>query len=182
MGLDMYLYAIKYESWSNWNGNKKPISYPKALEELKENIKERNFLSKETKYQIGYWRKFNALHSHIVNTYNDGEDNCSPIWLSRESIEDILKVCKEVLEDLKTCPKTKKKIKCGWQNGEPLYEEIEVYDSEVALEKLSPSSGFFFGSQDIDEWYKEDLEYTIQLLEKCLNLKGNFEFEYQASW
>lgn len=182
MGLDMYLYATKYEDWSKWDKDKKPISYPKVLEELEEDIKKRNFLSKVTKCKIGYWRKFNALHSHIVNTYNDGEDNCNTIWLSRKAIEDILNICKEVLEDLNTCPKTKKQVEYGYRNGKPLYEEIELYDSEKALELLPPSNGFFFGSQDIDELYKEKLEYTIQLLEKCLNLEENFDFEYDASW
>lgn len=72
MGLDMYLYLNKYESQFD---NKK-LTYPRELATLKGKIKERNFLSKETSYQVGYWRKFNALHSYIVKKFADGEDKC----------------------------------------------------------------------------------------------------------
>ena len=50
--------------------------------------------------------------------------------------------------------------------------------------KLPPQSGFFFGNTEVDEWYWNDIDRTISILERCLNdkaLKG-YEFEYQSSW
>lgn len=183
MGLDMYLYASVYKSWSSWRGEEQIINYPQELKKLEEMNKKQNFLSVESKYQVGYWRKFNALHNYIVCHFAYGEDNCQEIYLSGEMLEQILNVCKVVLEDLKTCPKTQKEINCGWSNGKPIFETIEVFESEKALKLLPPSTGCFFGSQNIDQWYKQDLEYTVELLEECLKVdESRIEFYYQASW
>ena len=47
---------------------------------------------------------------------------------------------------------------------------------------LPPSSGFFFGSTEIDEYYWQDLEDTVKGLEKALSLSDEWSFYYQASW
>ena len=47
---------------------------------------------------------------------------------------------------------------------------------------LPPSSGFFFGSTAIDEYYWQDLEDTVKGLEKALSLSDEWEFAYRASW
>jgi len=47
---------------------------------------------------------------------------------------------------------------------------------------LPPSSGFFFGSTEIDEYYWQDLEDTVKGLEKALSLSDDWAFYYQASW
>lgn len=76
MGLDMYLQLRKYESLGSWDKNflnKSKRFYPKELETFADDIKQVNFMSKETEFQVGYWRKFNALHNYIVKTYADGE-------------------------------------------------------------------------------------------------------------
>ena len=43
-----------------------------------------------------------------------------------------------------------------------------------AAELLPTSKGFFFGSQDYDEWYFRELEDTKNDIQKILN---NFDFE-----
>lgn len=154
MGLDMYLYASKYESRSQWREDKGIEDfYPSELQDLKTDIWERNFLSKETKYQIGYWRKFNALHSYIVKVYADGEDKCQEICLYQERIKHLLAVLKEVKNNHSKAPQL-----------------------------LPTQSGFFFGSTDYDEWYWEDVEYSIRLFEEVLKLPKEFDIYYQASW
>lgn len=59
-------------------------------------------------------------------------------------------------------------------------EAIRTKDATI----LPPTSGFFFGSNDIDEWYWRDLKDTALILDSLVN--GNrfdgFEFYYQASW
>jgi len=49
---------------------------------------------------------------------------------------------------------------------------------------LPTSAGFFFGSQEYDEWYWEDLQETADNLEELLNNKEALkdDFYYQSSW
>lgn len=157
MGLDMYFYLEKYESQSRFSDKDNVVlHYDEDLKELEEDIFIRNFKSIETRYQVGYFRKFNALHSYIVNKYANGEDDCRPILLDREDIEEILTTLKSVNKD-------------------------------NASEVLPTQTGFFFGSQEYDEWYFEDIEYAIDLLEKMLKVlekdsKNRWSAYYEASW
>ena len=166
MGLDMYLYANKYDNKSTYNYDeekKDKVSktfYPRALNKLARKHADYNFLSKETFYQIGYWRKFNALHGFIVEHYADGRDECQKIYLSKDDIKEILNTLKEV----KANPNS-------------------------AMGIMPPTSGFFFGSKDIDEWFIKDVEYSIELFEDVLEMlekndkrKNYYEIYYQASW
>ena len=164
MGLDMYFYARKstYKSFSKWD---KPDSadetnYPEDLKTFSDYIYDRNFKSvqTETSYQIGYFRKFNALHSYIVKTFADGIDNCQDIILYKEDVEQIKKVLDEVLN---------------------AHQQVEK-----AKELLPTQSGFFFGGTDYDEFYFEDVKDAADLMQSFLD---NFDFEsyqlvYQASW
>ena len=47
---------------------------------------------------------------------------------------------------------------------------------------LPRASGFFFGSTEIDEYYWESLTDTINIIDNCLSLPTNWEFEYHSSW
>jgi len=48
---------------------------------------------------------------------------------------------------------------------------------------LEPVSGFFFGSTEVDEWYWDDLESTVEGLSRALTLSDReYSFYYQASW
>ena len=49
---------------------------------------------------------------------------------------------------------------------------------------LPPQAGFFFGGTDIDQWYWEDLMYTIQQLQPIIDRPDfeNLPFYYQSSW
>lgn len=165
MGLDMYLYAEKYGSKFRGTG----IEYPDDLKVLADDIDKRNFMSKTTRYQIGYWRKFNALHGYIIDKFNNGEDDGNDVYLSEKAIDELLDVCEQVLADLNTCPKVE-------TNG------VTMYASDVARLLLPVTDGFFFGSQEYDSWYKKDLEYTIDLLKKVKDIYDDYEIYYGASW
>ena len=159
MGLDMYLYVKKYESVSRWDEKaqeKVKSFYPKELQELGKRHLEDNFLSKETRYQVGYWRKANAIHKWFIDHCAKGEDDCRSMWVSVKKLEELLDIIKDIL-----------------------------FDSSSAKNKLPTQAGFFFGSQEYDEWYFEDLKYTKDLLERVLNFLAkntNYEVYYQASW
>ena len=51
---------------------------------------------------------------------------------------------------------------------------------------LPPTAGFFFGSQEVDDYYWEDLELTVGICDRCLDLKDSsyhvWSFAYQSSW
>jgi len=38
----------------------------------------------------------------------------------------------------------------------------------MAYKLLPPTPGFFFGGEEIDEWYLEDLEHTYKEIDKLL--------------
>lgn len=40
--------------------------------------------------EIGYWRKFNALHAWFVNTVQDGNDDCDNYPVSLEQLQELL--------------------------------------------------------------------------------------------
>lgn len=163
MGLDMYFYARKttYKSFSKWDKPDRAdeTNYPEDLKTFSDYIYDRNFKSVETeiRYQIGYFRKFNALHSYIVKTFANGIDNCQDIILYKKDVEQI----KKVLDDV-----------------------LKANTEEKAKEILPTQSGFFFGGTDYDEYYFEDVKDATDLMQ---NLLDNFDFEsyqlvYQASW
>lgn len=158
MGLDMYVYLEKYKSYGKWKDDfesKKDTFYPEELKELAENIQEQNFMSKTTRYQVGYWRKANAIHNWFVNKCAGGEDNCQDIYVLEEELKELKEICEVVLKD---------------------------HSKAKAL--LPTTSGFFFGSQEYDEDYFKDLEYTINLINKILKVSENHNYNivYQASW
>ena len=160
----MYFYARKttYKSFSKWD---KPdrvdeTNYPEDLKTFSDYIYDRNFKSAETEIrcQIGYFRKFNALHSYIVKTFADGLDNCQDILLYRKDVEQIKKVLDEVLN---------------------AHQQVEK-----AKEILPTQSGFFFRGTDYDEFYFDDVKDAADLMQSFLD---NLDFEsyqlvYQASW
>ena len=123
----------------------------------------------EVTYKVGYWRKANQIHNWFVQNVQDGEDDCKEYYVSSESVQELYDTVVECL------------------NG----------GVEVALEKLPPQDGFFFGSTQIDEWYWQDLEETKRMLQpiidaytesKELGSKSythpvfQYEFYYRSSW
>ena len=164
MGLDMYFYARKttYKSFSKWDKPDRAdeTNYPEDLKIFSDYIYDRNFKSvqTETRYQIGYFRKFNALHSYIVKTFANGIDNCQDIILYKEDVEKIKKVLDDVLN---------------------VHQQ-----AEKAKEILPTQSGFYFGGTDYDEFYFDEVKVAADLMQSFLD---NFDFEsyqlvYQASW
>lgn len=159
MGLDMYLYLRKYESCGRWDKDyEKKVNgfYPEELKEFAKQIDANNFMSKETKYQVGYWRKVNSIHHWFVEECAEGEDNCRPIYVPLHKLQELKELVDKVLAN-----RTK------------------------ANELLPNQKGFFFGSQDYDEWYFKDLEYTQEILNdviKFVKEHDDYDIIYQASW
>lgn len=113
------------------------------------------FLNKVTGEELGYWRKANAVHGYIVKHFADNVDNCEPVRLSRENLAQLRKDCLIVIAD-------KHRI-------------------ETANTILPPTSGFFFGSTEIDDYYYDDLMETVKIIDSALDSKTRV-FIYRASW
>lgn len=132
-----------------------------------------------------YWRKANQIHGWFCNNTRELVDNVR-YELEREDLERLLSDCKKVLEILNTSTKTTKQVVGGWKNGEEYFVDVEVYDNiDEVMEILPPTEGFFFGSDQIDDYYKQDIEDTIKVLQEELALPivgYGAEYEYYASW
>jgi hypothetical protein len=53
-------------------------------------------------------------------------------------------------------------------------------DFSLAEDMLPTQSGFFFGGTDYDEYYIQDLESTLEILDKAI--AANKPCIYQSSW
>jgi len=182
MGLDMYFYKKTYvKNWSHFKPEYQTQVVTMTGGEVREDIKpERvSYIIEE----IGYWRKFNALHGFIVSNFAE-QDDCKPIYLDISNLEEIRKVLGEVLAILE---KSKKIPKVENVSSDRVIEEI-IYDCKNEIEAIfPPTEGFFFGSQEINNWFKDNVEYSIDVIENALkeyeeHPKVSMDFYYQASW
>jgi len=90
-------------------GFKKPISY-----EISEWVgDEKDYLKQSEDYhspkivlskEVGYWRKFNALHAWFVETFQDGVDECQSSIVDPNQLQDLytdlLKINKKNAKDI----------------------------------------------------------------------------------
>lgn len=159
MGLDMYLSKKTYvKKWKIQSSEEQHEVTVKKGGEIHPNIKpERVSYIVE---DVGYWRKFNALHEWFVVNCQDGRDECQESYVDKTKLE-------ELLVNLK-------KIKDVYDSGDDTVNEL--------CEELLPTTpGFFFGSTDYDQWYFENVTATILLLEELM-AEGEGDYYYHASW
>ena len=181
MGLDMYLSKKTYvKQWSHIEPeNQYQVEVKKGGEPVTSIKPERVSYVTE---QVGYWRKFNALHNWFVENCQDGRDECQESYVDREKLEELIVTLHEVKNILETSPKKKVQVKNGWSNGEDTFVEIEVVSDSEKLDDLFPtSSGFFFGGTEYDEYYEEQVNETIELITELLKDETG-DYYYQSSW
>lgn len=106
-----------------------------------------------------YWRKANFVHKFFFDRAFDeddyvfGEDNCVPMPANIYVLEELLSLCKEVMADKKEAPYL-----------------------------LPTMSGFFFGSTEYNDWYWDDVQYTIDNLEALLKRATEDDEFYYYAW
>jgi len=183
MGLDMYLYGKRY-LW------KYPEEHPdnKISNDIQQMFPEIKGTDKRVQYveiAVGDWRKANAIHKWFVDNVQEGNDNCRDYGVSREDLQKLLELCKKVVKIAKT---KEGKVANGYtigKKGEKVYqyEKGLTITNKKAVAKLLPTQeGFFFGNTDYDRYYLENVKNTISIIEECLKLPDEWDFEYGSSW
>lgn len=104
--------------------------------------------------EVGYWRKANQIHNWFVQNVQGGEDDCGRYYVGEDQLRELLGVVEQVLAD-----------------------------RSLAAELLPNTAGFFFGSQDYDDWYFQDLEHTRKVLYEVLDMdRSKLDIVYRSSW
>jgi hypothetical protein len=103
--------------------------------------------------EAGYWRKSNQIHNWFVANVQEGKDECQDSYVSREQLKELREVCQKVLDN-----------------------------NELAEQLLPTASGFFFGGTEYDQWYFNDIEETIKIIDNALLMPKQWDFNYRSSW
>lgn len=182
MGLDMYLSKKTYvKQWSH----RKPedqfeVSVTRGGNTYSTIKPERvSYVTEE----LMYWRKANQIHGWFCcNTEELTAD--VRYYVTKENLDELRDTCQKVLEMLEKSPKSTKQVVGGWKDGKEYMVDVSVYDCQDEIEELlPPTQGFFFGGYEIDDWYKQSVEETLEFLNNELpNCEEDDEFEYYASW
>lgn len=166
MGLDQYLKYRKNFSGYNFEGEARSEDYKRLITVAKmydQADSDHPFASVEV--TAIYWRKANMVHQWFVDTLADGRDECQEIYVPREKLQELRELCFEAL-------------------SVPAGMTFQKHAESV----LPTQSGFFFGSTEYDEYYIQDLQYTMDAIDRVL--KGlpedgegwDWSLYYQASW
>ena len=125
------------------------------------------------------------MHENV----QDGVNDCKEYYVSLDQIKELIDICKRVVDSSNL---TEGEVFNGYsykkdeESGEMIKIEIKepgllIEDPKVADQLLPTENGFFFGSTEYNEWYLNDIKYTIEALESLLDYKGA-EFYYRSSW
>ena len=161
MGLDMYL--DKRTSVRNWSHQTKDERYSVSVKRGGKRLDK--IQTKRITHvieEIGYWRKFNALHRWFVENVQEGKDDCKQYWVSQKALTDLLEVLKKVAA-----------------SRNRLVENLT--DTDTAETNLPTVGGFFFGDTDYNEYYYDQVESTIEIIEEAVK-DTDADYYYSSSW
>lgn len=156
MGLDQYLYASKNVGNAEWRGDEENKQFSEIINAMnaQDMVDGEEIPNATVMLRVGYWRKANQVHGWFVKHVQFGNDDCREYDVSRAQLQGLLTACQNVKQN-----------------------------PSMAEEVLPPSEGFFFGNNDIDEWYWHDIDYTIELVSRVLRtVSEDWNLTYRASW
>lgn len=140
--------------------------------------------------EVMYWRKANHIHAWFVDHCGGGNDDMRDIYVSEESLQELLETCEKVIGASKlikgkvydgtTWTKEKGTVE-NWIDGKV------IEDASVAKELLPTKSGFFFGCIEYDQYYLDEVVRTRDMLKEELQTpktEGTWwpDYYYIASW
>lgn len=144
------------------------------------------FLSRSPKMEneVGYWRKANHIHEWFVENVQDGIDDCGIYPVTKDQLHELYNLCKKVKE---LCILVDGTINDGYSysGGVKTHHTRPgkvLANPDTAADLLPTQDGFFFGSTDYDEYYMQDIESTIDIIEPLLEKEEQDTFYYQSSW
>lgn len=184
----------KYSSMERWCGTPKSKVPMDLVGEYKSEYRTRyccwdedkRFGMKSLMENVAYWRKANQIHNWFVENVQDGVDDCGAYEVTKEQLEALLADCLAVQKASKL---VKGNVTNGYsfKDGKMIRNEEQGYviaDPSVAEDLLPTTDGFFFGSTDYDQWYMQDINYTVETLTTILK-DDDFDSHmlvYAASW
>ena len=161
MGLDMYLSARKYISGVDWKETEEgyeKVPVPKfdevlsTVELTREDVRE-DLPSAQIELTVAYWRKVNSVHQWFVDNCANGEDDCRPVYVPRECLEELLATVEKALTER---------------------------DSDYIPPQ---GGFFFGSTEVDDYYWSDLEETKTKLKAILENPKlADWDFEYQASW
>lgn len=154
MGLDMYLTKKTYVG-AEYKHNNVKGKIELTSGEKNTPLNIRLKRVSEICERVGYWRKANQIHNWFVENVQKGVDNCGEYEVSKEQLEKLLTDCKAV-----------------------------KVDKDLSSVVMPTKGGFFFGATDYGEFYMEDIDLTIAIVEEALKEVDdtNVSIHYQSSW
>ena len=153
MGLDMYLKLVPKDK------------EPKTTKEYFDKSEAAYESGLDFDTEVAYWRKVNAIHNWFCNHCECLEDQV----LYKVTREDVLRLIGTICRVLAA--------------SEVNPETNMIKDTSLAEKLLPTCDGFFFGSTTYDDWYINQLEFSIGELGKALGAMGkNSVLFYYASW
>ena len=156
MGLDQYLYASKNVGNAEWRGDEENKQFSEIINAMNAHdmVDGEEIPNATVMLRVGYWRKANQVHGWFVKHVQFGNDDCREYDVSRAQLQGLLTAGQNVKQN-----------------------------PSMAEEALPPSEGFFFGNNEIDEWYWHDIDYTIELVSRVLRtVSEDWNLTYRASW
>lgn len=187
MGLDMFAYRKAYvKPWDHQSADErysvqiarggKPV--PGIQSDRISRIEE----------EVMYWRKANHIHAWFVDNVQDGIDNCADYYVGSEQLRKLLAICEKViaaskLVDGQICESYTHNSKGERVNHMVAGKVIE--DATVANELLPTREGFFFGGNEYNEYYLEDVidtrDWIVRMLaDEAAGVPG--DIFYSSSW
>ena len=126
--------------------------------------------------EIGYWRKFNALHNYIVTEIGKNPNsNCEYIEMLESDIDTLLEKLNKVKEILDGAPKVNfSKEYSTWS-----------YDKETqdaVAEILAPQAGFFWGDTNINSYYYDNILSSIKIFTEAKRRAQAGQIVEYSSW
>ena len=161
MGLDMYFKGTKTFGIYPRGQYKPPFERTFEFQSLLNNHNMENapidydtsWSCYTVQFPLMYWRKSNQIHQWFVQHVQGGKDNCEEYSVSLDK----LKVLSNVIESAVVSP-------------------------SMACELMPTAEGFFFGSQEYDKDYFEDLKNTKTQIDKIIAYQTAAENAHKCRW
>lgn len=187
MGLEMYAYRRQYVKIDEEPERSK---LEKLLEKLGKTITAiRPKRIAMIDNQVMFWLKANHIHQWFVNNVQKGYDDCGKYFVSWEKLKELKDACAEVL---KSSQMVDGLVYGGtfYSNGqlEPEVRRIPgkvIQDASVAQSLLPTNGGVFFGNDDYDEHYLNEVQATKEWIESMLADKESGilgDIYYESRW